>query len=85
VKKASITLTAMLIKPALIVAVLALIYRAVGWSGLEPAFVESAADTLSEATSLPHADCAAAIIVVLAFAAYQIVRAVFGLRCTARP
>ena len=57
---------------------LALINHAAGWAGLEPQFVESAADSLSEVTGLPHGDCAALVIVVGVLALYQVSRAVFG-------
>jgi len=43
---------------------LALIHHAAGWAGLEPRFVESAAEPLSEVTDLPHGDRAALVIVV---------------------
>ena len=57
---------------------LALINHAAGWAGLEPQFVESAADSLSEVTGLPHGDCAALVIVVGVLALYLVSRAVFG-------
>ena len=71
--KTSITTTAaaLLIKPAMILGGLALINHAAGWAGLEPQFVESAADSLSEVTGLPHGDCAALVIVVGVLALYR--------------
>ena len=57
---------------------LALINRAADWSGLEPRFVESAADSLAEATGLPHGDCAGLVIVAAVFVLFQVGRAVYG-------
>jgi len=66
VSETSITTTsaALWIKPAMILGGLALIHHAAGWAGLEPRFVESAAEPLSEVTDLPHGDRAALVIVV---------------------
>ena len=53
--------------------------RAASGSGLEPRFIESAADALSGLTGLPHSACAALALLAAFYISARLARGVYAL------